>query len=170
MTKARRDKGFSLAEVLVAILILAMVTAVAAAGIPAAIRAYRGAVDISNAELLMTTTTNTLRNHLDLAKGVTVSNNSGTTITYRASDGSTTEIRSSAGQPVKISEYVGYNSADDPGVVRDLVSYETASKEMYVTIGSAAWADGVLTLTDLEVHKGTDVLITVDSYVIKTEK
>lgn len=66
--KKRKNSGFSLAEVLVAILIMAMVTTVVAGSIPSAINAYRKVTKAANAQLLMSTTVNTLRGWLDQAE------------------------------------------------------------------------------------------------------
>ena len=41
--------GFTLAEVMMAVLILAMVSVIVAAGIPSAIRAYTNVTEVSNA-------------------------------------------------------------------------------------------------------------------------
>ncbi len=60
--------GFSLAETLVAVLILLMVSAVVAEGIPAAANAYRKAVDAANAHVLLSTTVNALRGELSTAR------------------------------------------------------------------------------------------------------
>ena len=49
------SKGFTLAETLLAMIILLMVTSVAAGGIPAAVRAYRNTAEAANARVLMTT-------------------------------------------------------------------------------------------------------------------
>ena len=54
--KLHNRKGFSLAETLMAVLILLMVSAVVAAGIPMAREAYEKAVDAANAQTLLSTT------------------------------------------------------------------------------------------------------------------
>ena len=53
--------GFTLAETLLAVLILLMVSSIVAAGIPSARRAYEKVVLASNAEVLLSTTITTLR-------------------------------------------------------------------------------------------------------------
>ena len=87
--KSKNQNGFTLAETLVAILILLMVSAVVAAGIPAARNAYERVEKAANAELLMSTTISTLRNELGLAKDVKEE-------TVKAKDSNNNEINCSA--------------------------------------------------------------------------
>lgn len=84
MVKKLRDtKAFTLAETLITVLILLMVSAVVAGGVPSAANAYRKAVDAANAYSLLSTTVNALRDELSTARDVCVSDN---TITYYSSD------------------------------------------------------------------------------------
>lgn len=62
--------GFTLAETLIAVLILLMVTGIVAAGIPAASNALNRAVDASHAQLLLSTTMTSLRNELGSARSI----------------------------------------------------------------------------------------------------
>ena len=59
--KLNQQNGFSLAEMLVAILILLMVSSVVAGGVPAASNAYSKAVDAANAQVLLSTAATALR-------------------------------------------------------------------------------------------------------------
>lgn len=79
LRKLHSDKGFSIAELLVAILILLMVSSIVATGIPVAREAYQKVILASNADVLLSTTISTLRNELGTAQDVKVD---GTTITY----------------------------------------------------------------------------------------
>lgn len=64
----RGNSGFTLVELLVTIAIMLLATMIVAAGVPAAHRAYVAAVDSSNAQLLLSTTTERLRDELSVAK------------------------------------------------------------------------------------------------------
>ena len=68
--KLNNKKGFTIAEMLVAILILLMVSSIVATGIPVAREAYEKVVLTSNAEILMSTAISALRNELGTAKDI----------------------------------------------------------------------------------------------------
>ena len=64
----RANVGFTLVETLMALIILVIMTGIVAMGIPVAFETYTKAVDGSNAQVLLTTTTNELRNELSMAQ------------------------------------------------------------------------------------------------------
>lgn len=70
--RLRDSRGFTLAEALIATLIMLLVTVIVATGIPAASRAYDRVVMASNAEVLLSTTMSELRNELTLAKDIDI--------------------------------------------------------------------------------------------------
>ena len=80
MKKLKGGGGFTMGETLATVLILLMVAGVVATGIPAALNVYRNAVDAANAQVLLSTTINALRDELSTAWDVKKSND--TTITY----------------------------------------------------------------------------------------
>ena len=65
-------KGFSLTELLVAVLILSMVSAVVAGGVPVARDAYEKITVSANAQVMLSTTISALRNELCTASDVSV--------------------------------------------------------------------------------------------------
>lgn len=65
--RVQSRRGFSLAEVLIAVLIVLMMTSIVAAGIPAASNAYKKAVDSANAQTLLSTAMTSLRTELSTA-------------------------------------------------------------------------------------------------------
>ena len=148
--------GFSMAETLLAVLILLLVSSVVAAGIPSARNAYEKTVLASNADVLLSTTISALRNELGTAQDVKVV---GTTVSYfNNSAGTRSEISvNSTASPSEImykrfaSEYA--NSAAVP-----LISRETATGDLDVTYGSVAYdqGEGVVTFTDLSVKRTTN--------------
>ena len=79
LKRIRESKAFTLAEALVAMIIMLFVTAIVVAGIPAAFDAYDNVFIASNAEVLLSTTASALRNELGTADIVDID---GTTITY----------------------------------------------------------------------------------------
>ena len=84
--KLKPSSGFTLAETLLAILILLLVTSIVAAGIPVARTAYERVVVASNADALLSTTISALRNELGAAKIIKPVENAagaaGTTVSY----------------------------------------------------------------------------------------
>lgn len=103
--RLNKSAGFTLAETLMTVLILLMVSAVVAGGIPAAMNAYRGAVDAANAQMLLSTTINALRDELSTAWNVSVEED-GTTIIYQSSDtGGKSKIELKDGR-IMLQEYV----------------------------------------------------------------
>ena len=62
--KLKEKAGFTLAELLMAVLILLMVSSIVAMGIPVAVNAYYKVVDASNAQILLSTTITRLRSEL----------------------------------------------------------------------------------------------------------
>lgn len=78
--KLKSDAGFTLAEALLAVLILLLASSVVAAGMPAALSAYRNAIDAANAQVILSATVNALRSELTTARDVETPG--GTTITY----------------------------------------------------------------------------------------
>ena len=68
----KNNKGFSLTELLVAVLILSMVSAVVAGGIPVAKDAYEKITVSANAQVMLSTTISALRNELCTASDLSV--------------------------------------------------------------------------------------------------
>ena len=74
------QRGFSFTELLATLIVVSLATALVAAGIPAAHRAYIKMVDSSNSQVLLSTATTRLRDELGFAQSVKVVNN--TTVEY----------------------------------------------------------------------------------------
>ena len=107
--KLKKCAGMSLAETLMAMLILLLVSSVIAAGIPAAANAYRKAVDAANAYALLSETVNALRSEFSTAWGVQKINDTDV-VYYSSKTGAKTKL-SLNGIP-KVYEYVDYDSTD----------------------------------------------------------
>ena len=163
MKKLKSRIGFSLAETLIAILILLMVSAIVGAAIPTASKVYVDTVDAANAQLLLSTATNALRDKLSTATSPEAKD--GTIITFKTRttvngknadawcmikmDGGTLKIyygsQDSAHQTntdtyYKIGQY-------------DLVSQKAKTENLSVIYTSVACNNGVVTFTGLRVTK-----------------
>ena len=172
--KLNQQNGFSLAEMLVAILILLMVSSVVAGGVPAASNAYSKAVDAANAQVLLSTAATALRDELGTAKKVNVSNDGKTVRYYSAENGNYSElsIGVSNGKPViLLTSYLGDRIEDstagvssgsgDPttygasSVQWELVSQAAITKKLGLKYGSVEFKKGIITFKNLQVLKNS---------------
>ena len=157
--KTRNCKnGFTLAETLLAVLILLMVSGIVAAGVPAAKNAYEKVVLASNAQILLSTTVAELRDEIGTAWGVEVKD--GKVYYFSASTGAKT-VLSVEGDPesIQIKDYAfsiqdEADGDDDPfGKRRPLVSNSAASKNiMYAFYDSVDMSENVVQFHNLKVY------------------
>lgn len=158
--KIRIDrKGFTLAETLIAILILLMVSAIVAGAIPTASSVFAKTVDAANAQLLLSTTMTKLRDELSTAVGDVNISDGGKTITYQNSNG---YCKIHIPEATATSGILIYHGTYDPsaGVTFDdaagrlLVSEEAATKGMIVSCSASKSADGkTIIFSNMEVRK-----------------
>lgn len=151
MKKLRNKAGFSLAELLIAILIMLMVTVIVAAGIPAARSAYLGVRRASNADVLLSTTITTLRNELGMARREDISvDSSNKTITYFNQDrGAESQIfLSDDGKSIQFKRYNKNSYAAAP-----LITGKAETDELNVTYATVTYDDesGIVKFEKLEV-------------------
>ena len=143
--KMRRRNGFTLAEVLLAMLILLLVSGIVAGGIPAAINAYKKVVLSANAHALISTTMVELRDKLALAKEVKPS---GSTLEFVSNDGRKYSLSLKDKDGLYLEDITG----DGSDASRLLVSDPATTKELYAKFESVSFADGktnVIKFTDL---------------------
>ena len=185
--KLNQQNGFSLAEMLVAILILLMVSSVVAGGVPAASNAYSKAVDAANAQVLLSTAATALRDELGTAKNVSIE---GTTIRYYSADnGNYSELTVDGSDEKKpvilLTSYLGEkirNSTTDLSagsgaattygagaktVQWELVSQAAITKKLGLTYKSVSFSNGIITFTELKVLKNLNTLAKLDTLEIK---
>ena len=154
-TKIRGVKGFSLAETLMAVLILLMVTSVVAGGIPAAAGSMYKIIDGSNAQVLLSTTLIKLRDELSMARlsDGDVINASGSKISYTQSNGMKAEITST---PEGLMMKVG------SGTEYPFVSNAAANKNLHVECEFAYEQDnGIVVVKNFKVKKGDKEIATI---------
>ena len=183
--KLHNPKGFTLAEILLAILIMLMVSSIVAAGIPAARESYEKVVLASNADILLSTTVSALRNEIGASREVDVTSSiaeakSGTCIEYYSLSRnafSVLYVDSNDNENIKFQRYYSSKNVDvDESDPEYLIPPKTATDELIVTYSSATYDKDkrVVTFTGLSVRKKTDngtegkVLAKRDRLSIKT--
>ena len=175
--KWRDSAGFTLGEMLLAVMILLMVSIIVATGIPAAKNAYERVVLASNAEMLLSTTISTLRSELSAVGELKVA--SGTDIVYY---NKTNDARSriwvdqsdadSGPNAIKYQRF--YSSSNDvlatmePSAEVDLLPPDTSTPDLYVTYRTVSYSNHVLTFEDLSVNRrsGAKGLASRDKFCI----
>ena len=167
--KLRSNKAFTLAETLLAVLILLMVSTIVATGIPAARNAYEKVVLASNAEVLLSTTISTLRNELGTAMDVDIPGGTregnvkkGTGVSYyNTARGSLSKISmETEGTDIQFQRYCsveGLSVGSDPV---NLISDKTATNNLHVSFSSVAYNQnaGIITIFKLAVKRDSTVL------------
>lgn len=162
-----------------AMLILLMVSAVVAAGIPAAVRSYNKVVDKSNAQVMLSTTMTVLRDELKSATEVEVDDAKSMISYFNSADlyytifkelQETDEDNGIIKNQIMIDEYA-YGSGSGNAYEHELVSTAAGGRTLYVTYGSVEFDSdkGVVTFKGLAVHKinGDHPLADVEEYKIR---
>lgn len=136
MNKKKRNSraGFTLAETLMAVLILLLVSGIVAAGIPAAKNAYEKVVLASNAEVMLTTAESALRDELGTAWNVQQVSSSDSITYFSADTGMRSKLEmvgdSDGQKDLTITEY---QSADENDKVNKLIGIEGPNPDTFQT-------------------------------------
>ena len=154
--KLKSCRGFTLAETLLAVLILLLVSVIVANGMPAAMNAYRKTVLAANGQSLMSTTVAALKDELGTAWDVSVDNNK---ITYYSADtGNRSVLEKDTDGAIKLTEYVSTDSLNvSVGNIRELTPSATMTKELTITYDTVTYTYyptgdyGIIEFTDLKV-------------------
>lgn len=156
-------KGFTLAETLLAVLILLLVSGIVATGIPVASKVYEKTVLSANAQSLLSTTVSALRDELGTAWDVEAVDNA---VTYYSADTGNrsklekTEVTEGALKikKIKLTEYEGLNTGEGSKVIeRTLIPDATLTRDLDITYDTVTYtynpdADlGVVEFMDLQV-------------------
>ena len=152
--KLKSRAGFTLAEALVTVLILLMVTAVVAAGIPAAKNAYEKVVRSANAEVLLSTSVSELRKNLVTAQNVTADENG--VLTFYSGDGEINKrIYPDPGNKgvLMVQEYISFEPGGKEATPRQLVTDAASTRDLYVMYKSASCDGQLVTIKGLSVYR-----------------
>lgn len=142
--KIKGRAGFTLAETLLAILILLLVSGIVATGVPVAKNVYEKVVLSANAQVMLSTAISKLRDELGTAWNVNVNDAADEIVYFSADTGAQSKLKCTPKVSIKITEYVqlsGYNVASESHIAdsHDL-QYDKLSK-MYVACDGVQWED-----------------------------
>ena len=172
--RQRGNGGFTLAETLLAVLILLLVSTIVATGMPAAVNAYNKVVVGASAKVMLSTAITALHDEIGTAWKVKETASGSTTLTFfNASTGAESEISldSADHNAIQIKDYqslsddmihdAGYTPGQARHLVDDLKSAENA--RMYVTYTGISYTEttGVVTITGLKVCKADGTVLVI---------
>ncbi len=169
MKRRKGNSGFTLAETLMAVLILLLVTGIVAAGIPLAVNAYNRVVDGANAQVLLSTTMTRLRDELGKASGVEILDGA---ISYTRADGAACRIwvrepGTEEGPPGICIRESALSEGDVGEYTHLLVSHPAANRNLYVTYRIEGYSRGVITFSGLTVKRGSASLAEIPSFKVR---
>ena len=164
--KLNACKGFTLGETLLAVLILLLVSAVVASGIPNARNAYEKVVLASNAEMLLSTTITSLRNELGTSQDIRTpppkdgeAAEADTILTYfNPNRGASSKLYVDSGgsEGIMLQRYYIEDGESGTEYPADrLISREIATGDLYVTYTSVDYDDGLVTFRGLAVKRAS---------------
>ena len=161
--KFKDSRGFSLAEMLMAVLILLLVSGIVATGMPAATNAYNKVILGANAKTMLSTAITALHDELGTAWQVENSTDHKSLTYFNGSTGAKSIISSGENLAITIQDYVSLSddlihddSIAKQGTPHELVSGASYAPKMYVTFKTISYSDGIVTITGLKVCKTTD--------------
>ncbi len=162
--KLRNRKGFTLAETLLAVLILLLVSGIVARGIPVAASVYEKTVLSANAQSLLSTTVSALRDELGTAWDVQVDETHKMVSYYSADTGNRSEleiVEEDGQKNIRLTEYAknaGLNDKDDEdshgiGKPRQLIPGQgaTLTKDLDISYQDVTYDRGVIVFTNIQV-------------------
>ena len=169
--KLKNNAGFTLAETLITVLILLMVSSVVAGGVPAAVNAYQKAVDAANSQVLLSTTVNALRSELSTAWGVSADNHE--LIYYSVRTGARTKLYNGTGnqKTIMVQDYLKYDNneesqsgTDSESLKHSLVvrSGENKSDIFRVLYKEVKVEDDIISFESLGVYRDETLLQSMD--------
>ena len=167
--KKRNRAGFSLAETLMAVLILLLASAIVAAGMPMAREAYEKAVDAANAQTLLSTTVTMLRAELCEASDVVTLDTTlgGVAVPvvqrFRSSRTGAPAALSNSDAGIQVTDNVGVNT-----VANNLVTSEAATSRLHTAFDYIKYEDGLFTVSGLRVVRGGKTVAQLNELRVKT--
>ena len=179
--KLKSHSGMTLAESLVAIIILLLVSTIVMRGVPAAKSAYEKVVVGANARVMLTTAISALRNELSTAQRIVQAADDNTSITYYSADrGATSKIYLSSGSgddtafianTIMLKEYDDYKSAAEEAAATGIFDILQPGWEKTVSVVPSTKARALASSLEAQRGRADKLYVTYDSIVYdKTTK
>lgn len=168
ISRKSNRSGFTLTETLFAVMIMMLVSATLAAGLPVAASALREAVDASHAQVLLSTTMTAMRDELSMAKDIVweVDETGKGKISYTDSAGvhSTIQFKDdSSSLGIFLSKNAALNGSGDAGSTvtkrdRRIVSDQAATDGLYEKFSDITCdnENGIVSINGLQVCRKKD--------------
>ena len=154
--KTKRKKGFTLTEVLLAVLILAISTSMLIVSLNSSVKTYTEIEDASAAELILSTVRTMLRDELANARDVSVTDSM---IVYTDSSQNVSKTLWSSSEGLKI--------LSDGGSERFFVPQFVTTNGMHVEYETVLYEDQVMRFSNLKILKGSELITVLESYSIR---
>lgn len=173
--KIKHNAGMTLAETLLAVLILLLASSIVATGIPAARNAYEKVILSSNAELLLSTTIMALRNNLSTAKNIQINADNRGLSYYDTETGYryTLDNKGPNDEPNDRDGIWIYEGEKDKGrrLISEASSTAASKGDLYVTFTAVSLETGEsgkhLNFKKLQVKHGSSILTELEDYSIR---
>lgn len=158
--------GFSLAETLVALLIVLMVSSILVAGLPAAFQAYSKVVDAANAQVLLSTGATRIRDELGFATDVYLPSGS-TTVQGYSQNGFYKQMTNEADSGIIINMKPSPDSSATTEVY--LIPPKASTDSLVLSFGTITYNKdkSIFTVAGLEVKKGGNILADLNELKIR---
>ena len=178
--KLKSHSGMTLAESLVAIIILLLVSTIVMRGVPAAKSAYEKVVVGANARVMLTTAISALRNELSTAQRIENSSDKKSITYYSADRGATSKIYLSSGSgddtafiadTIMLKEYDDYKSAAEEAAATGIFDILQPGWEKTVSVVPSTKARALASSLEAQRGRADKLYVTYDSIVYdKTTK
>lgn len=160
-------RGFSLAETLLTVLIMLLVSVIVVSGMPAATNAFKKVIIGANAKTMLSTAITALHDELGTAWDVKHSDDKKSLTFFNAGTGANSSISLDATGAIQVQDYITLeddlihsavgDTAPAQGTAYTLVSAPKsvlhAESDLCVTYESVEYADGIVSITGLKICK-----------------
>ena len=148
----RKNRGFTLAETLLAVMIVLLVSGIVASGVPIAVNVYHRITDAANANVLLSTTMTELRDKLALATKINVPDSK--QLTFKGNDGRSYKLSFERKSDSVTGLYLKDEANDDYS--RLLVSNAAAAKNLCADFEKVSYDGGILKFEGLKIYRKSD--------------